>query len=84
LEVAVEKVGSEAARRRLPALLEQAHQGRASVIMKRGKPYAVLASLEQCCITATGAGLLALRGSGQGLWGKTPSVAVAAMRDEWP
>ena len=79
----MEKIGSEAARRRLPTLLEQAHQGRASVIMKHGKPYAVLASLDQCRMSATRVGLLELRGSGRGLWGDTPSAAVAAMRDEW-
>lgn len=37
----MEKIGSEAARRQLPALLERAHEGKASLIMKRGKPYAV-------------------------------------------
>ncbi len=79
----MERIGSEAARRQLPALLERAHQGQASVIMKRGQPYAALVPLDQCRLPAGGSGLLGLRGSGRGLWGEGPAATVAAMRDEW-
>lgn len=79
----MEKIGSEAARRQLPALLERAHEGKASLIMKRGKPYAVLAAPDQWRVPAAGSGLLGLRGSGKGLWGKSPVATVATMRDEW-
>lgn len=79
----MEKIGSEAARRQLPALLERAHEGKASLIMKRGKPYAVLAAPDQWRAPTGGSGLLGLRGSGKGLWGESPVGAIAAMRDEW-
>lgn len=79
----MEKIGSEAARRQLPELLDRAHGGEPSVIMKRGKPYAVLASPDQCRIPSTRGGLLGLRGSGAGLWGESPTETVAALREEW-
>ena len=79
----MEKIGSEAARRQLPALLERAHEGKASLIMKRGKPYAVLAAPDQWRVPSNSYGLLGLRGSGKGLWGESPVETVAAMRDEW-
>ncbi|QIT55874.1 type II toxin-antitoxin system prevent-host-death family antitoxin [Aquisalimonas sp. 2447] len=79
----MQKIGSEAARRQLPELLERAHRGEPSIIMKRGKPYALLASPDQCRIPSTQAGLLGLRGSGSGLWGETPAKTVAALREEW-
>lgn len=78
-----EKIGSEAARRQLPELLERAHGGEPCIIMKRGKAYAVLASPDQCRIPSSQGGLLGLRGSGAGLWGEEPADNVAAMRDEW-
>jgi len=79
----MEKIGSEAARRQLPELLERAHRGEASIIMKRGKPYAILAALDQYRTPSTQTGLLGLRGSGTGLWGDTPTDTVAALREEW-
>lgn len=77
------KIGSEAARRELPRLLDLAHSGEPAMILKRGKPYAILASPEQCKLPSTPVGLLALRGSGSGLWGKKPAETLAAMREEW-
>jgi len=79
----MEKIGSEAARRQLPRLLDRAHSGEPSIIMKRGKPYAVLAAPDQCRIPSSRGGLLALRGSGAGLWGEAPADTVAALREEW-
>ena len=79
----MEKIGSEAARRQLPKLLDQAHNGEPLIIMKRGKPYAVLASPDQCRMPSTQAGLLGLRGSGAGLWRESPADTVAALREEW-
>ncbi|SFC96877.1 prevent-host-death family protein [Thiohalospira halophila DSM 15071] len=79
----MKNIGSEAARRHLPELLDRAHGGEPLVIMKRGKPYAVLASPEQCRIPSTRGGLLGLRGSGAGLWGDTPTETLAVLREEW-
>jgi len=76
------EVGAEAARRRLPELLERAHAGESSIIKKRGVPYAVLVPLNQQ-IAPGGSGLLALLGTGSGLWGKDVSGAVDKYRDEW-
>ena len=41
------EIGAEAARRRLPELLDRAHAGESSIIKKRGIPYAALVPLEQ-------------------------------------
>jgi len=79
----MKKIGSAAARRQLAELLDRAHSGEPSIIMKRGKPYAVLTSPDQCQIPSTQTDLLALRGSGAGLWGKAPAETVAALRQEW-
>ena len=77
------KIGSEAARRRLPELLEQARAGEGTIILKRGVPYAALVSLGQCLESSGQGGLLALRGSGAGLWGESATKAVGACRCEW-
>jgi prevent-host-death family protein len=75
--------GAEEARTLLPELLERAHQGEASVITKRGKPYAELVPVG----TVTGGRprlpFLLLAGSGRGLWGRHSRRAVSRLRDEW-
>ena len=73
--------GAEDARALLPELLEKAHQGSASLITKRGKPYAALVPVEQ--MRRTRQALLALRGSGRGLWGKNSARTIRGLRDEW-
>lgn len=80
-------VGSEEARRTLPELLERAHAGEHLVITKRGTAYAELGPLREHEDTLRGAGqgtgILALRGSGAGMWGKRASDWVADRRNEW-
>ncbi|WP_443081502.1 type II toxin-antitoxin system Phd/YefM family antitoxin [Thiohalorhabdus sp.] len=83
MEAKMQKIGSEAARRQLPELLDRAHSGEPAIIMKRGKPYAALVSLDQCQLASPKAGLLALRGSGSGLWGQAPAETVGSLRGEW-
>ena len=61
------KIGSEEARKRLPELLDQAHDGRPAIITKRG----------------VAGRLLPLRGSGSGLWDKDIVKTVSSYRDEW-
>lgn len=75
--------GAEEARTVLPELLERASRGEASLITKRGKPYAAIVSVEQAQAADSGARLLSLAGSGRGLWGRSAASSVARMRDEW-
>jgi prevent-host-death family protein len=75
--------GAEEARTLLPELLERANHGQASLITKRGKPYAAIVSVEQANMLNTSARILSLAGSGRGLWGRKAAAAVARLRDEW-
>lgn len=79
----MQKVGAEAARRRLPELLDRAHAGEASIILKRGIPYAALVALDQQIESRGKGGLLSLRGTGAGLWEHKATEVVAAYRREW-
>lgn len=74
--------GAEEARATLPELLEQAHRGRVTVITKRGRPYAALVPAQRLGAGTRRVSLLALRGSGAGLWGDA-RASIAGMRDEW-
>jgi prevent-host-death family protein len=75
--------GAEEARSHLPELLEDAHQGSSTIITKRGRPYAALVPLTQSAPPRKGPSLLDLKGSGAGLWGRTPARTVARLRDGW-
>jgi prevent-host-death family protein len=77
-----ETLGSEAARRRLPELLERARRGEQTVIQKHGVPVAALVPFEQrprrrrCT-------LLSLRGTGRGCWGSDAARFVDLLRQDW-
>ena len=79
--------GLEQARAQLPLLVSEAAAGTSSVITRHGKPCAAvvpLATLNQLAAhQRRSRGILALRGTGQGLWGQDSSAAVAALRREW-
>lgn len=77
------EIGAEAARKRLPELLDLAHAGKATIIQKRGVPYAALIPLDQRVELNSGGGMLALKGSGAGFWGDDVVASVAECRDEW-
>ncbi len=77
------EIGAEVARKRFPELLDRAYAGEVSVIKKRGIPYAALVPLDQRMDDKSGIGLLALRGSGAGLWGDDVAQTIRALRDEW-
>ncbi len=76
------EIGAEAARKRLPELLDLAHKGEQTIVKKRGVPYAAIVALDQRVIIKK-EGLLALRSSGEGLWGEDSSGKIDHYRDEW-
>lgn len=75
--------GLEQARTQLPSLVSAAQAGVSSVITRHGKPFAAIVPLAKLDSPSPASGLLALRGSGSGLWGKSPASTVDALRDEW-
>jgi antitoxin (DNA-binding transcriptional repressor) of toxin-antitoxin stability system len=78
------KVGAEEARTKLPKLLELAHQGKTTIVTRRGEPYAAVAPLDHVPTQRARGGVLALRGTGKALWGAGGGArAVRRMRDEW-
>ncbi len=77
------EIGAEAARKRLPELLDRAQAGEVSIIKKRGVPYAALVPLDQRVEPLPGVGLLALKGTGVGLWGDDIKKSISEFRDEW-
>jgi prevent-host-death family protein len=79
-----ESYGLEQARIQLPHIVAEAHAGFSSVITKHGKPYAAIVPLHALATPSeSGPGLLALRGTGRGLWGPDVGRAVADLRNEW-
>lgn len=78
----MESLGSEAARRRLPELLERARRGEQTVIQRHGVPVAALVPLDQR-VQSSRKALLSLRGSGRGCWQQDASDVVEALRQEW-
>lgn len=73
--------GVEDARRQLPALLAEAEKGRSTIITRHGRSIAAIVPVER----ATGGQkpLLALAGSGKGLWGKSSVRTLRRLREEW-
>jgi hypothetical protein len=76
------ELGSEAARRRLPELLERSRRGEQTVIQRHGVAVAALVPLSQR-LQPGRQSLLALRGSGRGCWQQEASAVVDALRREW-
>jgi prevent-host-death family protein len=80
--------GLEQARAQLPLIASEAVAGYTSVITRHGKPVAVVVpvgewqSQQQMRQAETGS-ILALRGTGKGLWPQGAGQAVADLRDEW-
>ncbi|WP_439605827.1 type II toxin-antitoxin system Phd/YefM family antitoxin [Hydrogenophaga sp.] len=81
------RYGLEQARIQLPHIVSEAQAGVSSVITRHGKPYAAVVpvqDLQKLRVAARRSqGVLALRGSGRGLWGADVGKAVASLRDEW-
>lgn len=78
--------GLEQARIQLPAIIANAHAGVASIITRHGKPYAAVVPVQdfqKLHAADVTPGLLALRGTGRGLWGSHVGQTIAELRDEW-
>lgn len=79
----VTKQGAEQARKRFPALVEQAARGEPTIITKHGKPYAALVPASLVSQNKARVDICALRGSGKGLWGRSVKRTIRSMREEW-
>jgi prevent-host-death family protein len=75
--------GSEEARNELPALIDEAQRGRATIITRRGRPVAALVPLAEYRPSGRQQSLLSLEGSGRGLWGRNSGSTIKKLRDEW-
>ena len=79
--------GLEQARAQLPLIAAEAEAGYSSEITRHGKPVAVVVPVKQWQAQQGRAvkvdGILALRGTGRGLWPQGAAKAVAQLRNEW-
>lgn len=75
--------GLEQARAQLPHIASEAAAGYSSVITRHGKPVAVVVPVELwASVQSRPINVLALRGTGRGLWPQGAAQAVATLRDE--
>jgi prevent-host-death family protein len=74
---------AEVARRKFPALIEQAHHGNATIVTKRGRPYAAIVPIADVPEEKGRLDIQNLRGSGKGLWGRDSVATIEKMRGEW-
>jgi antitoxin (DNA-binding transcriptional repressor) of toxin-antitoxin stability system len=74
--------GVEEARKTLPAILEAAAQGRATIITRHGNAIAAVVPVKAARSART-ASLLSLAGTGKGMWGRDSARGVARLREEW-
>lgn len=81
------RYGLEQARARLPHIVSDVAAGSYTVITRHGKPCAAVVSIVDLerlqAARRPGRGVLALRGSGRGLWGPDVGETVASLRAEW-
>lgn len=79
--------GLEQARAQLPLIASEAAAGYSTVITRHGKPVAVVVPVERWreeqARSFKQGGVLALRGSGRGLWPEGAAESVTQLREEW-
>jgi len=75
--------GAERARERLPELIDRAARGETTLITRRGRLVAALVPSADVRRPGPTPSVVALRGTGKGLWGRTAARRIARMRDEW-
>jgi antitoxin (DNA-binding transcriptional repressor) of toxin-antitoxin stability system len=76
------------ARQELPAILDAAERGTATIVTRRGRAIAAVVPLlvldeHRAAHGRKPASLLAVAGTGKGLWGSDVAATVASLRDEW-
>lgn len=77
------RIGLEQARAELPRLVSLAQAGGSCVITRHGRPCAAIVPMQGLAANPRRPSLLALQGTGSGLWGPHPAQEVARLRDEW-
>jgi len=75
--------GVEQARGQLPALLAEAERGRSTIITRHGRAIAAIVPVDRMTAGKRQKSLLALAGSGRGLWGPVGQIRLRKLRDEW-
>jgi prevent-host-death family protein len=75
--------GAEDARNQLPELLAAAEKGQSTVITKHGRPIAALIPIEEFPSIGAQLSLIALKGTGSGLWGTDSVETIRRLREEW-
>lgn len=75
--------GVEEARNQFSALLAAAEKGKPTIITKHGRPIAALVPAEQFEQARGQRSILALKGTGRGLWGRNSTATIRMMRDDW-
>ena len=75
--------GVEDARSQLPALLAEAERGRSTIITRHGRAIAAIVPVGRMTAGKRQKSLLALAGSGRGLWGRDSTRTLRKLRDEW-
>jgi antitoxin (DNA-binding transcriptional repressor) of toxin-antitoxin stability system len=86
ITMSITSLGLEQYRIKLPTMAALAQAGSPSIITRHGKPYAALVSvqaLEKATTAQRKTSLLALAGTGSGLWGNSASQTIAGLRNEW-
>jgi len=77
------KVGSEEARQNLSKLIETAERGDPVIIEKHGRAKVMLVPIKNAPDSGSGESMVALAGTGAGMWGKSVSSHVDLLRGEW-
>ncbi len=80
---ATRPIGLEQARSRLPELVRSAGAGSTHVISRHGRPVAALVPLSALAEQRRANGVLALRGTGRGLWGAQAARTIEQLRSDW-
>lgn len=75
--------GVQDARSQLPALLAEAEKGRSTIITRHGRSIAAIVPVERVTGELRQKSLVALAGSGKGLWGRHSTGTLRRLREEW-
>jgi prevent-host-death family protein len=74
---------AEEARAHFSKLLNDAENGKATIITRHGRPVAAVVPMDDYARTTRQESILDLRGTGRGLWGEDSRETIRALKDEW-